>query len=152
VRENAVIAELPPAGGSYVLLVPLATPLTLDVGRLGRFDFPTGTYAYVGSAQGPGGLRARVGRHLRADKALRWHVDFLTAAAPVTEVWIDASAARLECAWSGALAALPGVRQPVPGFGASDCACLTHQFLFPADRRGELHAALGNPRAITVSR
>ena len=30
----------------------------------------------------PGGIRARDARHLRADKAARWHVNRLTAAVP----------------------------------------------------------------------
>ena len=42
----------------------------ISIGRLGQQHFPIGDYFYVGSARGAGGLRARVGRHLRGDGAL----------------------------------------------------------------------------------
>ncbi len=142
---------LPSSGGTYILLIPLAEPLSVQVGRLGRVEFVAGLHAYVGSAQGPGGLRARVGRHLRRDKPLRWHIDTLTTAAPVVEVWFDASSARLECVWAQALAALPGVRQPVPGFGASDCACSTHLLAFSEEIRSAAYHAVDCPRALIVS-
>ena len=38
------------------------------VGRLGTLDVHPGTYVYVGSAFGPGGLRARTNRHASANK------------------------------------------------------------------------------------
>ena len=142
---------LPSTGGTYILLIPLAAPLTVQVGRLGRIDFAAGLYAYIGSAQGPGGLRARVGRHLRHDKPLRWHIDYLTTAAPAAEVWFDVSPARLECVWAQAFAALPGVRLPVPGFGASDCACSTHLLAFSSELRPTVYLALDRPRTLIVS-
>jgi Uri superfamily endonuclease len=33
-----------------------------------------GLYAYCGNAYSPGGIRARVSRHRRAGKPLRWHL------------------------------------------------------------------------------
>lgn len=129
--KSPIFAALPPAPGTYVLLLHLDSPAALRVGRLGTASFGPGWYAYVGSARGSGGLRARVARHLRADKRLHWHVDALTACVPVREVWWVPSMQRLECEWARVLAALPGVEQPVPGFGASDCACCTHLFRLP---------------------
>ena len=95
---------------------------------------PPGLYLYAGSAWGPGGIRARVGRHLRHPKSRVWHIDRLTEAAPVDDV-IAFPGAR-ECAIVAALpgarecaivAALPGARVPVPRFGASDCRrCESH--------------------------
>ena len=38
-----------------------------------------GCYVYAGSARGPGGIRARVRRHLRPDKTPHWHIDQVTA-------------------------------------------------------------------------
>ena len=104
----------------------LLQPHTLTVGRLGAFEFSPGSYVYVGSALGPGGLRARVARHLRAEKRPHWHVDALTAIAPVSEVWWAISPDRMECEWARALANLPGVTIPIPRFGASDCRCPGH--------------------------
>ncbi|HEX9029228.1 MAG TPA: DUF123 domain-containing protein, partial [Anaerolineales bacterium] len=56
--------DLPAAPGSYVLYLRLSQRLELGVGRLGRLSFPAGEYLYLGSAGGPGGLRARLGRHI----------------------------------------------------------------------------------------
>jgi Uri superfamily endonuclease len=116
--------EFPPAAGTYVLIVRVDQPLRLEVGRLGTITLSGGHYAYVGSAHGPGGLRARLNRHLRADKPLHWHIDYLTAAAPVIAIWLRASLERLECTWAQALIARGTV--PVPRFGSSDCACPAH--------------------------
>jgi Uri superfamily endonuclease len=114
----------PSTPGTYVLIVRVVQPLTLAVGRLGTVTLPGGHYAYVGSAHGPGGLRARLNRHLRADKPLHWHIDYLTAAAPVITIWWRAASERLECAWAQALIARGSV--PVPRFGSSDCTCPAH--------------------------
>lgn len=107
--------------------------------------FETGLYAYVGSAHGPGGLRARVGRHLRRDKPRHWHVDALTALAVVTHVAYVVSPERLECAWAQAVSALPGARIPLPGFGSSDCRCPAHLFALPADPLPALLRTLDRP-------
>ncbi len=71
--------DLPEAPGAYVLLIGLARPLELPIARLSRPTLAPGNYVYCGSARGPGGLAARVGRHLRQDKRPHWHVDHLTA-------------------------------------------------------------------------
>jgi len=142
---NTLADTLPAEAGTYVLMIGVGEPLRIVPGRLGAFDLPAGLYAYVGSAHGAGGLRARVGRHLRAGKKVHWHVDALTALAQVVEVWASASAERVECEWARALAALPGAEEPIPGFGASDCACPTHLLRLPPDRLGEAWRALGQP-------
>jgi len=94
-----------------------------------------GLYVYVGSAHGPGGLRARVGRHLRREKPHHWHVDHLTAVLPVVHVVVSDSAAALECAWAQRLSALGGASVPVLGFGSSDCRnrCPAHLIRLPSD-------------------
>jgi len=117
---------LPPPPGRYVLLLRLDTPRTVRIGRRGELTLAPGMVAYAGSALGPGGRRARVGRHLRAEKRPHWHIDALTAAAPVVAVWAVESPVRLECAWAAALSAQPGSTIPARGFGASDCTCPAH--------------------------
>jgi len=42
-----------------------------------KLDLLPGYYIYIGSAFGPGGVRARMLRHLRADKPKHWHIDYL---------------------------------------------------------------------------
>ncbi|MCZ6862799.1 MAG: GIY-YIG nuclease family protein [Alphaproteobacteria bacterium] len=117
--------------GAYLLFVDLAAPLALDIPRLAAPTLVPGCYAYCGSAHGPGGLRARIGRHLRRDKAPHWHIDRLTAAGRVTGV--RAVPAGRECDLLRDLLDKPGVSVPVPGFGSSDCrACPAHLVMLPA--------------------
>ena len=125
---------LPTQSGTYALLLHMAQPVQLSVGRLGVFSFPAGDTVYVGSAFGPGGLRARVARHLRGDGRKHWHIDILRAHAPVYGVCYAARAEHLECVWSQTLAAAPGPHIPAPGFGSSDCmaGCPSHLISFPS--------------------
>ena len=113
------------AKGAYLLLIELDTTLELRIGTL-----PPGRYAYCGSAHGPGGIAARVGRHLRRDKALRWHVDHLTGAGRV--VAVHARPGGRECDLFARVSRGLGVRVPVPGFGSSDCRhCPAHLVAVP---------------------
>ena len=80
--EN-VIQTIPQKPGSYLLWLHLRQPQDLTVGRLGRFSFPSGDYIYLGSALGPGGLRARLGRHLQGSGKPHWHIDHLRVMAQV---------------------------------------------------------------------
>jgi len=82
-----------------------------------------------------------------------WHIDALLAHAALRQIWYRQGAERCECSWAAALAALPGVRPHVGGFGASDCRCPTH--LFHCGERPQvawLEAAVGVPleRALLV--
>ncbi len=123
--------SFPVAPGAYLLLIELAAPLALDIPSLGPATLPAGRYAYGGSAYGPGGLRARIGRHLRRDKPQRWHVDRLTAAGRV--IGVRAVPGGRECALVGGLLELPGTLVPVPGLGSSDCrSCPAHLVMLPA--------------------
>ena len=124
------MCDLPAVSGAYILLIDLDRPLALDIPTLAPATLPPGRYAYCGSARGPGGLRARLARHLRRDKALRWHVDRLTALGRVTALVAVPQGA--ECALRAALQAAPGVTAPLPGFGSSDCrTCPSHLLALP---------------------
>ncbi|MBN1976046.1 MAG: GIY-YIG nuclease family protein, partial [Anaerolineae bacterium] len=93
---------------------------------MGCFCFSSGWYAYVGSAQGPGGLAARLARHLRPLKSLHWHIDYLRAQAQPVQAWYTTGTQKRECAWARALSSFPAASIPVPRFGASDCRCPAH--------------------------
>lgn len=127
--------DIPPEAGSYGLHLYLRAETCLCIGRLGTFWFPAGHYFYLGSAQGSGGLRARLGRYLRGAErpAPHWHVDWLRQAAELRGYGYRRGAAVLECAWSRALAAWPGAQIVAPRFGASDCrsGCPAHLVHFP---------------------
>lgn len=113
------------AGGIYTLIVDLAAPATVEVGALGANRFDVGTYAYTGSALGPGGF-ARVDRHRRTARGeadvRHWHVDYLLGHpdARIDRV-VRSVGADAECAVASRLPA-----GPVDGFGASDCDCASH--------------------------
>ena len=112
-------------GGTYSLVLAVASPTTVEVGALGTRSFEPGPYVYTGSACGPGGF-ARVERHRElaaGDRTARhWHVDALLTAPAVTidGVWTSPGVAR-ECAIAGSV---PG--EPIAGVGASDCSCVAH--------------------------
>jgi Uri superfamily endonuclease len=118
--------------GVYVLLLGLSAEMTTKVGRLGVIRFPAGTYLYIGSAMGPGGLEARLARHCQKQKKRHWHIDYLRESATVEAVWWHATDERLECRWAGAGLSLPGASVPAPRFGASDCTCPAHLVHLPS--------------------
>jgi Uri superfamily endonuclease len=98
----------------------------IRVGSLGVIVFEPGHYAYVGSAFGPGGIRARLGRHFRRHKKTRWHIDYLSGVSQVQGAWVSYGSQRLEHHWAGVLQGLAGAWPPIARFGASDCRCRTH--------------------------
>ena len=128
------IDHLPTFPGVYALVLTLGKSERLSVGRFGEVDLLPGTYVYFGSARGPGGIRARLGRHLQGDGKTHWHIDHLRAAANVDGVcWaVVESDQRWECEWTQAVGRLAGVSVPVAGFGASDCrsGCGAHLLRF----------------------
>jgi Uri superfamily endonuclease len=99
---------------SYQLVIEVPAAVRVQVGRLGEFEFPAGTYVYTGSARR--GLEARLARHMRAEKPLRWHIDYLLAA-PGVRITKVVRSRRDECGLNRAVRG--EVR--VPGFGSSDC-------------------------------
>ncbi len=130
------LPPLPPRAGAYWLVLHLETAATLTVGRFGAVAFPAGLYVYTGSAKGAGGVRARLGRHLRGSPRPRWHIDALRArATPVACGWTTAPdpTPPWECRWAQALAASKTAFVPLRGFGASDCRfhCPAHLVGFP---------------------
>jgi len=137
-------AILPSTGGTYGIVLTLAAPTSCTIGALGSWHFPAGSYLYVGSAWGSGGLRARVSRHLRGTTARRWHIDYLRALTDPIGVWV-ARDERLECAWARALSNGTPTAIVVPRFGASDCRCPSHLFFVEHVTDGRLTLP-GDPR------
>lgn len=118
------LGECPAGPGAYALAIRLDAPLDF-ARRSMAARFAPGWYAYAGSANGPGGMRARLARHFRKQKALRWHVDELTIRA--AELAALAVPGGSECAIAQALLASGSFTVPLSGFGSSDCAtCAAH--------------------------
>ncbi len=137
---SLVLPAIPTAPGGYLLCLGLSKPEWIQVGRLGSFCLTPGHYIYLGSAYGPGGLRARLGRHLRGNGRMHWHIDALRQVGQVEVIGYRTDPihtrleAPLECQWSQILTGLPWASVAVAGFGASDCryACPAHLVAFPA--------------------
>ncbi len=121
--------------GSYVLIVDLPIPITIQAGSLGERNFSSGYYAYVGSAMG--GLMPRLRRHMRKDKTPRWHIDYLTKKGSISTIIISESMLRVECSIAKALE--PQFAS-VAGFGCSDCKCRSHLFFTPHEE--EMRSAI----------
>jgi len=119
-------------GGVYHLLLHLGEPVSIRVGRLGRFSFPAGWYIYTGSAMG--GLEARIARHRRRRKRLHWHIDYLLARARLVDVVAIPTGESIECVRNRQVLALSEASVVVPRFGASDCRCRSHLVYFGAAR------------------
>ena len=115
------------AAGTYVLLLQCEQATELAVGRLGFLDTAVGYYLYVGSAYGPGGIRARVKHHRKIAPRPHWHIDYLRTGARLVDAWC-AVGVRQEHDWALALMQCEDTRIPLPGFGSSDCDCSTHLF------------------------
>lgn len=130
VKPPAAPVALPDQKGTYLLFGSLAVKKELTVGRLGRLDFQPGFYGYVGSAFGPGGLAARLGRHLRPSLRRHWHLDYLKPWLQPVRVWFTTEPLPCEHQWAAALAVRPDLCAAVERFGCSDCLCLSHLFHF----------------------
>jgi Uri superfamily endonuclease len=118
--------------GSYALCLWVETEVHVQIGKAGIFDFCPGGYVYLGSAQGPGGVAARLRHHFRLAVSPRWHLDWLRPYARIVKGYVVPGHDRFECRWSKALAQLPGSGIPAAGFGASDCrmGCPSHLIYF----------------------
>lgn len=121
---------IPKQSGTYVLWLRAEKALDLVVGKLGHMHIEAGYYAYIGSAFGPGGLAARLGRHLKQEKSLRWHIDYLRQYTEPCHIWYT-EGKRMEHAWATQFERNSGVIIPMPGFGSSDCQCPSHLFYSP---------------------
>lgn len=119
-----------PYPGTYALLLQSHSTETIQVGRWGKLDLQPGYYLYVGSAFGPGGVQARVSRHLRTDVRVHWHIDHLRKHVTPREVWVDYATKHLEHEWAGIFfdsSEMTAFR----GIGCSDCTCYSHLFYTP---------------------
>jgi len=128
-----IVMDLRDQKGTYVLVLHVPQLKRLEIGQLGAFDVRPGFYAYVGSALGAGGLRARIMHHLEAVAAPHWHIDYLMRLAVPLEIWYAVSDRRLERHWVELLESR--FRCPIPLFGASDYHRSRTSHLFFAKRR-----------------
>lgn len=134
--------------GIYTLILSLPRAEQIEVGSLGVMDFAQGYYSYTGSARGFGGLK-RIDRHIQVLEGIkttrRWHIDYLLPHASFLEAFITKTTLDLECRIATAM----GKRLvTVPGFGCTDCRCLSH--LHYALDLGEMRAAVAAAHCVAV--
>ncbi|MBN2315888.1 MAG: GIY-YIG nuclease family protein [Sedimentisphaerales bacterium] len=113
--------------GVYIAVFYLPIDRHITVGKLGRFLFREGVYFYVGSAQR--NLSARLERHNKKTKPLRWHIDYLSTKVIMLGAMTMAGPRRRECELANDLAGM--YELVIPRFGASDCRCDGHLFYMP---------------------
>jgi Uri superfamily endonuclease len=111
--------------GIYALVICLENDAALNIGALGMISFKKGFYIYVGSAQT--NLEQRVRRHLRKEKRLFWHIDYLldNNAARVEKVFHMEDDKAAECVVANEISKRG---EAVISFGCSDCNCKSHLF------------------------
>lgn len=112
---------------TYCLIIELKKDSVISVGKLGRLNFQMGYYVYVGSALNS--IDARIKRHLKSEKKLFWHVDYLLNSpnASIKGVVLEQSPDKWECVVADEISK-KGV--PLDKFGCSDCKCDSHLFYF----------------------
>jgi len=119
-----------PEPGTYALMLASSKAAPVRIGKLGTLQLQPGFYVYIGSAHGPGGLRARLGHHLAPASRPHWHIDYLRAHVAPEAVWYCYDRMSWEHQWAKCIGMLPGASIPLAGFGSSDCTCVSHLFFF----------------------
>ena len=126
-----MIAVMDARPGTYALVLSVVSAGRVGIGRLGEMPVEAGAYyVYVGTAFGPGGVRARIAHHAHIAQRPHWHIDHLRAATKLDEIWYTHDPERREHDWAAVLGAMRGASIPLPGFGCSDCLCRSHLFGF----------------------
>jgi len=129
---------------TYILVLEKRTSSPVPL-RTQSVFMKRGVYLYVGSAKR--GMQARLARHVRKEKRLFWHIDYVTSRADVTVKAIFLSS-RKECATLreiSDLGILFGRR-----LGASDCTCPSHFIHMPDKRLKQVMGALSQRCFINV--
>jgi Uri superfamily endonuclease len=98
------------------------------VGSLGELSFKPGVYLYCGSALS--GIFQRTHRHIREDKKIFWHIDYLTNHKKPDFIDVFISERRLECEIADFL---KNHFNSINNFGSGDCNCQSHLFFLKRD-------------------
>lgn len=124
------VSDISSHPGSYALILRAFAHRVVRIGRIGRLSVAPGFYVYVGSAFGPGGIRARLAHHARIAQRPHWHIDYLRRYALLEEAWYTNDPRPREHEWAGLFRQSAGASEPLYGFGVSDCWCRSHLFRF----------------------
>ena len=86
--------------GTYALVMACSSNPKVEVGKLGSLRLQSGFHVYVGSAFGPGGLKARIAHHVKISERPHWHIDYLRPALDLTEIWFTHDSRHREHQWA----------------------------------------------------
>ncbi|MHA2012589.1 MAG: GIY-YIG nuclease family protein [Candidatus Helarchaeota archaeon] len=120
--------------GVYLLIIEKSKSSNIKVGSLGLISFPPGIYIYVGSAMGISSstnIENRLKRHLRKEKNIHWHIDYLLNdnSTSIVDAIYAQSETNLECELFQSLRSQSkSFIINCKNFGASDCVknCTSH--------------------------
>jgi Uri superfamily endonuclease len=122
--------------GTYTLVFNSSIEKPINIGKLGTLLLEPGFYLYIGSSFGPGGLKARIRHHRNISSRPHWHLDYLSPTLRLCEIWYTYDQTRREHQWAEIHAQARGASLPLPGFGSSDCRCLSHLFFYKSKPSG----------------
>ena len=122
--------------GTYTLILSSSVDKPINIGKLGTLFLKPGFYVYIGSAFGPGGLKARIKHHFNHSDRPHWHIDYLSPNLSACEIWYTYDQIRREHQWAKIHLQTRGVSLPLPGFGSSDCRCRSHLFFYKSKPSG----------------
>ena len=109
--------------GSYILLLKINNNKNIKYGKNKKSYFKKGFYIYIGSALNS--LENRINRHLRSDKKIYWHIDYLLKHSQIFNIFYRESNFKDECIIANLF---KEYFISIEGFGSSDCKCKTHLF------------------------
>jgi len=132
--DSTLVSELS-TSGVYTLLLFVKHETAVAAGKLGKQQFPKGYYTYTGSALGKGAaLKNRLSRHLKKQKQMFWHIDYLLTNKNVSIKAIIAveTKQKIECDVNSYLKNAYSSKILAKGFGSSDCKkrCGSHLLFF----------------------
>lgn len=107
----------------YAIYLEISESKVIQIGKLGTFQFPAGTYIYVGSAKR--NIKARINRHIKKVKPLRWHFDYLRLHGEILAVETFDNSLD-ECSTCQQIKRKYQAEEIIGGFGSSDCKCSAH--------------------------
>ncbi|MCK4309082.1 MAG: GIY-YIG nuclease family protein [Candidatus Atribacteria bacterium] len=89
-------------------------------------SFKKGDYIYIGSAKGC--LEARLQRHLKKEKRIFWHIDYLlkNEKVQISQMWMIPKS--IECKTADVFNEEHTCETVKKGFGSSECKCVRHLF------------------------
>ena len=114
--------------GTYCLIIEQKEKSTIKIDVLGKIELRKGYYIYVGSAMNS--LVSRIKRHLKDDKKLHWHIDYLLKDknSKIVDVIFTISSKNIECKLSQYIN--NQADNHIDSFGSSDCNCISHLYYF----------------------